>query len=128
MKKWIIVISGFLFFSMGNMSAQKPNPQNVMLQPTDSITNGKPRALAGTLNAILDASVLTINFSSAIASQIVISQQSLPHVVYADSFASSTQIVVDLENEGIGEGHYLLWLFAFGEWWEGEFVVEDENE
>ena len=49
-------------------------------------------------------------------------------VVYSESFASTTQVIVDLEDEGIGEGRYLLWLFAFGQWWEGEFVVEDENE
>ncbi len=59
------------------------------------------------------------------ASQVVIMNESINcQVVYSESFPSTTQVIVDLEDEGIGEGRYLLWLFAFGQWWEGEFEIE----
>ena len=47
-------------------------------------------------------------------------------VVYSESYSTTSQVIVDLEDEGIGEGRFLLWLFAFGEWWEGEFIIEEE--
>lgn len=75
----------------------------------------------------LDGSVLTINFPEATASQVIISDQSTNAVVYSDSFSSTLQIIIDLEDENIGEGSYVLRIYAFGKWWRGEFVIEDED-
>lgn len=61
------------------------------------------------------------------ASQVVIMDENNNYqVVYSESFVSTTQVFINLEDDGIGEGHYLLWLFAFGEWWKGEFIIEEE--
>ena len=61
------------------------------------------------------------------ASQVVIMDENNNYqVVYSESYSTTSQVIVDLEDEGIGEGRFLLWLFAFGEWWEGEFIIEEE--
>ena len=74
----------------------------------------------------LDGEELTFSFLSTMASQVIIMDENNNcQVVYSESFPSTTQIIVDLEDEGVGEGRYLLWLFAFGQWWEGEFEIED---
>jgi hypothetical protein len=77
--------------------------------------------------AILNGSVLTIDFSEPTASQVIISDQSTNAVVYSDSFSSTLQIIIDLEDENIGEGNYVLRIYAFGKWWWGEYVLDEEN-
>ena len=75
---------------------------------------------------MIEETVLTINFSPSTVSQVIIMDENNNcQVVYSECFTSSTQVNVDLEDEGIGEGYYLLWLFAYGEWWEGEFEIEN---
>jgi len=126
MKK-ISVFFGILLLTAGSVWSQSIN---IPLLPDDGTPLEKPRSLNQSLSASLCGESLYIDFSSATASQVVIMDENNHcQVVYSESFASSTQVIVDLEDEGIGEGHYLLWLFAFGEWWEGEFVLtDDENE
>jgi len=129
MKKWMIILSGFLFFYTGNLSAQGSNPKDVIIQPMDSIHGSRPHSIVGVVapTASLDINVLTIAFPCATVSQVTISQQYPHHIVYANSFSSSCQIEIDLEEEGVGEGSYYLWFYALGTWWWGEFTIENEN-
>ena len=83
--------------------------RSTMLEPSAEIVN----------------SFLLLEYPSATASHVEIINQSTNQTVYSDSFASTTQVIIDLEDEGIGEGIYLLRICAFGKWWWGEFVLEE---
>ena len=84
------------------------------------------RSIVDVPSVSLDGTVLTISFPSDTLSQVVIIDQRSSQTVYSDSFATTTQVVIDLDDEGIGEGSYLLRIYAFGKWWWGEFVLEEE--
>ena len=125
MKK--VAIISVLFLSVwGNAFAQTGN-SNIRFEPLDSIGNEGPRSFIEIPIATLDGLVLTIDFSEATTSQVIISDQSTNAVVYSDSFSSTLQIIIDLENENIGEGNYVLRIYAFGKWWWGEFVIEEDD-
>ena len=106
------------------MWSQKPS--NIPIICHDDTIEG-PRSSVLTPIVTFDGAELTFDFSSTTASQVIImNQNNSNQIVFSESFPSTTQVIVDLEDEGIGNGRYLLWLYAFGEWWEGEFIVEDE--
>jgi len=124
MKKVLFIC--VLFLSVwGNAFAQTGN-SNIRLEPLDSLNFGDPRSIIELPTVTLDGSVLTIGFPEATASQVIISDQSTNAVVYSDSFSSTLQIIIDLEDENIGDGNYVLRIYAFGKWWRGEFVIEEE--
>ena len=101
---------------------------DIILQPQDSIIFNNPdRTEMSLLSAALERNVLYLAFPSATASQVVIINEDTSQTVYSDSFASTTQVVIDLEDEGIGEGSYLIRIYAFDKWWWGEFVLEEER-
>lgn len=123
MKK-LSVFFGILLLTAGSVWSQS---MNVPLRPDDGQPLEKPRSEWASVFATLYETTLVFDFSSMTASQVVIMDENNNcQVVYSESFASTTQVIVDLEDEGIGEGRYLLWLNAFGQWWEGEFIIEDE--
>ncbi|MBO7467383.1 MAG: DUF3244 domain-containing protein [Bacteroidaceae bacterium] len=96
-----------------------------MMCQSDSLTG--PRSSGSFFQVTLDGSELIADFSSSTPSLLLIIDQSTNQTVYSDSFASTTQVIIDLEDEGIGEGSYMLRIYAFGKWWWGEFVLEDEK-
>ena len=83
------------------------------------------RSIVDVPSVSLDGTVLTISFPSDTLSQVVIINQSTSQTVYSDNFASTTQVIIDLDDEGISEGSYLLRIYAFDKWWWGEFVLEE---
>lgn len=124
MKK-IVFLLGFLFLLIGNVCAQEI--PIILEDPDGPIGTDNPRS--GTLLepfATLNNKVLTLQFPVSTVSQVIISDQNTNAVVYSDSFSSTLQIIMDLEDENIGEGNYSLRVYAFGKWWEGEFIIEDE--
>jgi len=125
MKK-LSVFFGILLLTAGSVWSQRINVP-VVSQGNGGLSDG-PRSVVFIPTITLDGVELTFDFSTTTASQIIIMDEGNHcQVVYSESFSSTTQVVVDLEDEGIGEGRYLLWLFAFGQWWEGEFFLEDAN-
>lgn len=122
MKK--VAIISVLFLFVGNLFGQSGNS---MIELTDTIIQGKPRSFVEMPTAFLNSLVLTIDFPEATTSQIIISDQNTNAVVYSDSFSSTLQLIIDLEEENIGEGNYLLRIYAFGKWWWGEFVIEEDD-
>jgi Protein of unknown function (DUF3244). len=125
MKKVLFICCVFLVSVWGNAFAQTGNG-TILLEPVDSLSQGGPRSFVEIPTASLDGSVLTIDFSEATASQVVVSDQNTNAVVYSDSFSSTLQLIIDMEDENIGEGNYVLRIYAFGKWWWGEFVIEEE--
>ena len=129
MKKKMCVCLGMLILMAANVWSQKPTDIPIKSMDNDSVYKPTSVGFAPIPIVRLNELELTFLFPSLSASQIVImDEDDHCQVVYSESFSSTSQVIVDLEDEGIGEGRYLLWLFAFGQWWEGEFVVEDENE
>ena len=122
MKK-LSILFGLLLLSVSNVFSQRVIDVPMIL---DGDTISGQRSIVSEIVATLDGSDLTIDFSSATPSQVVLIDQSTNQTVYTDSFASTTQVIIDLDDEGIGEGSYLLRIYAFGKWWWGEFVLEDE--
>lgn len=127
MKK-LSVFFGILLLTAGSVWSQNGNHIDVPVSPIeDDKPDVGPRSIVCVPTVTLDGVELTFDFPSATASQVIIMDENNNYqVVYSESFASTTQVIVDLEDEGIGEGRYLLWLYAFGKWWEGEFIVEEE--
>ena len=124
MKK-VSVLFVLLLLMAGNVWSHKPSTIP-MICHADTIEG--PRSFVFTPIVTLDETVLVFDFSSTTASQVIIMDQNNSNqVVYYESFASTTQVFVDLEDEGVGEGRYLLWLFALGKWWEGELVLTEDN-
>lgn len=124
MKNKFCLVFSLLLMATGSVWAQNPKDIPVILTPGDSIY--RPKSIILVPTATLDGTVLTFDFPEATVSQVIISEQNTNAILYSESFASTTEVVVDLEDEGIGEGSYTLWLFAFGKWWWGEFVIEEE--
>ena len=125
MKKTIFL--SVLFLSVWGYAFAQTGNGGIRLEPLDSIGNEGPRSFIELPTATLDGLVLTIDFPTSTASQVIISDQNTNAVVYSDSFSSTLQIIIDLEDENIGEGNYELRIYAFGKWWRGEFVIEDED-
>lgn len=124
MKNKVCLVLGILLLTAGGMWAQTPKDIPLTMMPNDSTDT--PRSIILCPMVTLDGEELTFSFLSTMASQVIIMDENNNcQVVYSESFPSTTQIIVDLEDEGVGEGRYLLWLFAFGQWWEGEFEIED---
>ena len=125
MKNKVCLVFGILLLTAGSVWAQKPKDIPVIITPSDSLDRPKSIVLCPTVT--LDGAELTFDFPSTTPLQVIIMDENNNcQVVYSESFASTTQVIVDLEDEGIGEGSYRLWLYAFCEWWEGEFIVEEE--
>ena len=106
------------------------NGQKIDLKETpgnEPIGGEGGKSLTDSISAYLGADILTISLTSVTSLQVVIINESTNQTVYSDSFASTTQVIIDLEDEGIGEGSYMLRIYAFGKWWWGEFVLEDEE-
>jgi len=127
MRKAIILVFGILLLSTGSVWSQGPIDIPVIQLPKDSLNKPKSPTLTPIPLVTQAGTELMFDFSPATVSQIVIMDENNQNqVVYSGSFPSSTQVVVDLENAGVGKGIYLLWLYAFGEWWEGEFELTEE--
>ena len=117
-----IFVLSFSFCVYAQSSGNVP-----ITQDPENIGGDGGKSLENVPTVTLDDSVLTIDFSEATASQVIISDQSTNAVVYSDSFSSTLQIIIDLEDENIGEGNYVLRIYAFGKWWWGEFVIEEDD-
>ena len=115
-----ICVLGFSFCVFAQSSANIPitqDPENI------GGDGGKPMTNVPVVT--FDGSILTISFPTATASQVVIKNQDTNAVVFSENYSSSFEVIIDLENENIGEGDYLLRICAFGKWWRGEFVIEE---
>ena len=128
MKSKLCLFLSVLLFTTGSVWSQGKIDIPIKKMPNDSIHHPKSFVQSPLPLASLDGTELLLDFSIATSAQVIIFNRSASHqVVYSESFASTTQVIVDLEDEGIGDGHYLLWLFAFGQWWEGEFTLEEAS-
>ena len=128
MKNKVCLVFGILLLTAGGMWAQTPKDIPLTMMPNDTIILPKSPVSSPAPLVSLNGTVLTFDYSSATASQVVIMDENNNYqIVYSESYSTTLQVIVDLEDEGIGEGRYLLWLYAFGQWWEGEFTLEEAS-
>ncbi|MBR5962920.1 MAG: DUF3244 domain-containing protein [Bacteroidaceae bacterium] len=126
MKKSLFFSLFLLLLYAGMMWGQAPGSIPLLIIENDSIDKPTSVIPLPYPTASLNGTELTIVFSSSTASQIIIMNQGqINQTVYFGNFFPTTQVVIDLDDEGIGEGSYLLRIYAFGKWWWGEFVLEE---
>ena len=89
-----------------------------------SIGQGGEKSPSEWVTASLENQTLTLSFTSSTSSQVVITDSQTNTVVYSGAFGVASSQVIPLSS--LPAGVYVLSIYAFGEWWEGEFEIEDE--
>ena len=122
MKKLAIVLLSLLFQTViyaedGVSIPVDPEP----IGPSNP--GGRSIVLAPT--ASLGASSLSIAYPLDAVSVVQIVDEATDAVVYSGSFGATRLVVIDLEEEGLTTGNYRLRIFVFGEWWGGEFEINE---
>ena len=105
---------------------QAQDPKVIELEVEDPRELGA-KSLPPMPSVILYGTELNFQYPFAMESQVVIVDQSTQTIVFSETFASALSVVIDLEDEGLGEGTYTLHVYAFGKWWWGEFEILDYN-
>lgn len=117
----------FLFLFVSCFLCMSIFGDEIPLQPrqsNDPPSMGSPKAPnVNNVEALLEGNTLTLFFSPSTSSEVIITDSQTNTVVYSNSFGVATGQVINLSTLPAGE--YELSIFAFGQWWEGEFVVEE---
>ena len=75
------------------------------------------------VSASIDQQVLTVSFSDATASSIVVYEESDPDtVLFSQTYAPAYSVQANLT--ALPAGDYVVEIHAFDEWWIGEFEIE----
>ena len=98
-----------------------------MVLENESIRQSGPRSPIPAPTATLDGAILTFSFVNATPSEVIIIDLSSGQAVYSYSFAASAQLSIDLSGVCSVDVSYLIRLNAFGEWWRGNFVIEENK-
>lgn len=76
-----------------------------------------------TVSATIDEEVLTVLFSDVTASSIAVYSASNPNtVLFTQNYAPAYSAQADLTSLPAGE--YVVEIYAFDEWWTGDFEIE----
>ena len=84
------------------------------------------KSLSAMPSVMLEKAELFLSYPLATESQVILIDQSTQTTVYSETFAASRSVVINLAEEGIEEGTYMLRVYAFGKWWWGEFEIEED--
>ena len=75
------------------------------------------------VSASIEDQVLTVSFSDATASSIVVYEESDPDtVLFSQTYAPAYSVQANLTT--LPTGDYVVEIYAFDEWWIGEFEME----
>ena len=75
------------------------------------------------VTASINQQVLTVSFSDVTASSIVVYEESDPDtVLFSQTYAPAYSVQADLTT--LPAGDYVVEIYAFDEWWIGEFEIE----
>ena len=75
------------------------------------------------VNASIDQQVLTVSFTDVTASSVVVYEESDPDtVLFSQTYAPAYSVQADLTT--LPAGDYVVEIYAFDEWWIGEFEIE----
>lgn len=73
------------------------------------------------VSASIDEQVLTVSFTDVTASSIVV-YDATDTVVFSRNYAPAYSAQADLTS--LPEGEYVVEIYAFDEWWTGDFEIE----
>ena len=105
---------------------QAQDPKVIELEVEDPRELGA-KSLPPMPSVILYGTELNLQYPLSTESQVVIVDQSTQAIVFSGTFTASCSVVIDLEDEDLGEGTYTLRLYAFGKWWWGGFEIIEKN-
>lgn len=75
------------------------------------------------VSASIDDQVLTVSFSDVTASSVVVYEELDPDtVLYSQNYAPAYSVQAYLTSLPVGD--YVVEIYAFDEWWIGEFEIE----
>lgn len=75
------------------------------------------------VTASINQQVLTVSFTDATASSIVVYEESDPDtVLFSQTYAPAYSVQANLTT--LPAGDYVVEIYAFNEWWIGEFDIE----
>ena len=117
----------FLFVFVSCLVCMSSFGQDIILEPLPGMGGngqGKPKSLTEQVLASLENGVLTLSFTPSTSSQVVITDSQTNTVVYSGVFGVASSQVILLSSLPAGE--YELFIYAYEEWWRGEFVIEEE--
>lgn len=83
---------------------------------------GSPKSPIEQVLASLEENVLYLSFTPSSSSEVTITDSQTDTVVYSNTFGVATGQVIPLTTFPAGE--YELSIYAYGQWWEGEFEIE----
>ena len=114
----------FLFVFVSCLVCMNSFGDEIILQ---KVTGDTPEGQGGKspsewVTASLENGVLTLSFTPSTSSQVVITDSQTNTVVYSGAFGVASSQVILLSSFPAGE--YELSVYAFDEWWEGEFEIE----
>ena len=98
-----------------------------MFLENDSIRHSGPRSPFPPPTVVLDGTMLSFDFATATAAQVIIVNPSSDQTVYSHDFDSSTHLSIDVSQVCVPEVHYLIRLKAYSLWWWGEFDAEKKK-
>ena len=83
---------------------------------------GSPKSPTTQVLAALEENVLYLSFAPSSSSEVTITDSQTNTVVYSGAFGVASTQVISLSSFPAGE--YELFIYAYGQWWEGEFELE----
>lgn len=102
------------------------NGQEINLgeKPGNGIIEDGGRGLEEAVSAYLETNLLTISLTSVSSLQVVVVDKQTEMTVYSNTWNTTSGQVIDLS--ALPANEYELSIYAFGKWWWGEFVLEEE--
>lgn len=117
----------FLFLFVSCFLCMSTFGDEIPLQPrqsNDPPSMGGPKAPnVNYVEASLENNSLTLFFPPSASSQVIMTDSQTGVVVYSAAFGVASTQVISLSSLPAGE--YELSIYAYGEWWEGVFVIEE---
>lgn len=75
------------------------------------------------VTASINQQVLTVSFTDVTASSVVVYEESYPDtVLFSQTYAPAYSVQANLTT--LPAGNYVVEIYAFDEWWIGEFEIE----
>ena len=116
----------FLFVFVSCLVCMSSFGQEIILEPLPGLGGngqGGGKSPSEMVSASLENDVLTLYFTPSTSSQVVITDSQTNTIVYSGAFGVASSQVIILSSLPAGE--YELSVYAYDEWWWGEFVIEE---
>lgn len=86
---------------------------------------GQPKSPTEQVLAMLEGNLLYLSFAPSSSSEVTITNSQTNSVVYSNTFGVAAGQIIPLST--LPSGEYELVIYAFGKWWRGEFVIEEDD-